>query len=602
MTATLLTVLPGMSQSLALACLMAVALGFVVIGAALGGRDRLAEADLLTGWSVVAGLYVVAGGALDLRLTLVALLALALVLVSAVVLWRRRDWPLETGTLKILAWMSPLLLATASMQPSQWDEFAQWLPNARYLALFDVFPSPGHPASDSVFPGYPPGMTVVFHLSGLLAGSFVDTVAPWFNLLLLAVAARMMIRLFEGETGGNPGWAVAAWGVLGVTALGTTFVPKLVLSAYADNATAVTMAVAAVLGLRLMERQGGLGRLIQFAAVFALLPMTKQGNFALMGLLALALAADGLRQGGRVRLGLMILGGALLPAIVVALAWRLHLASSGGDMPMRAFADWQWNLLPQTLTSMAHVIMSKGGYFGFGIAILALTVLGRMKRPEYRLARLFAVTFAGYNLFLLFVYLAILGGYESATAASYWRYNTHLGVLEMLAVALLAGAIARRVPVTPPVARAALLLAGAAVVIGPFAGAKYFRFDRQPAKMHALESIRDMAAMARPPHRLMVIDTRGSGFYAHYTDYHLGFGTQVVASVSVFNPNGVAANVKALKPDYLWVRTLSPAVAAELNLTLDDRASHLLARNDDGLHLVRSWPYPDGLDPAVEKD
>lgn len=592
--------LPGAAQALALLCLLAVVLGFAVIGAALGGRDRLPEADLLVGWAVVAGLFTIGGGALNLPLTQVALACLVLVAVSALVLWRRVEPPLDSGFLKVLAWMVPILLATASMQPSQWDEFAQWLPNARYLALFDVFPGPGNPASDSVFPGYPPGTTVVLYLTAQLAGTFVDNVAPWFNLLLLAVAARLMVRMFRGDD--RAGWTAAAWGVLGVTVLGTTFVAKLVLSAYADNATAVILAVSAVLGLRLMEGGRGHGRLIQFAAVFALLPMTKQGNFALMGLLVLALAADAWRRGGDLGRPGLRLGLALVPAAVVILAWRLHLSGSGGEMAIRAVADWQWSLLPETLASMWHVSSSKGGYFGFGLLVVVLAAAGRLRRPEHRLAPLFALMFLGYNAFLLFVYLAILGGYESANAASYWRYNTHLGVLEMMALAILAGMMAQRVRSGPALARALLVLGGIAVVIGPFAGARFFRFDRQPIKQQARETIREIAAMIGPQARLMVIDARGTGFYGHFTDYHLGFGTQVLANVSAFNSTGAAANVIALRPDYLWVRTLQPATAAELGLSLDGRASHLMARDEGGLRLVTSWPYPDGLDPATEKD
>lgn len=601
MISTVAPFLPGAAQIVSLAGLVLVALGFVTIGAALGGRDRLPEADLLAGWAMVAGLFTVAGGVFDIPLTIVTGLSAVMAVGSAVVLWRRGEPVLERGSLVVLLWMAPLLLATASMQPSQWDEFSQWLPNARYLNLFDAFPGPGHPASDSVFPGYPPGVTVVFYLVGQLIGHFTDTVAPWFNLLLLAGSARLMIRLFRGPDDSETLGAGAAWGVLGVTVLATTFVPKLVLSSYADTATAVAVGFSAVLGLRLWEggTKGGWGRAAQFALVFALLPMTKQGNFALMGLLVLALAWASWRGDGDWRRHWVLLGIALVPAVVATLAWRLHVSASGGDMSIRALSNWQWSLLPAILASMWHVAAAKGGYFGLGLVVLGLAV---WRRPAGQpLVPLFALIFAGYNVFLLFVYLAILGGYESANAASFWRYNTHLGVLEMLVAAMLAGLIWRRLG-SRRLGRAAVVFGGVAAVVGPFAAQKYIRFDRQPTKMDALVTITEMAKVIPGDAHLMVVDARGTGFFGHYANYHLGFGRHVIANFTAFDHTGIRGAIAGLQPDFIWVRTLTPAVTAELGLPLDETASHLLALEDGRLRLVKSWRYPAGLDPASDKD
>ena len=594
--------LPSAAQLLSLAGLLGVALGFAAIGAALGGRDRLAEADLPVGWAVVSGLFTVAGGVFDVSLGALALVSAGLVAAAVLTLWRRRQPPVTAGSLVVLLWMVPLLLATASMQPSQWDEFSQWLPNARYLALFDHFPGPGHPASDSVFPGYPPGMTVVFYLVGRLIGHFTDTVAPWFNLLLLASCARLMVRLFRGDDAVGRG---AAWGGLGVTILATGFVPKLVLSSYADTATAVAVAMAAVLGLRLCDdtkgaHTGGWGRAMPFALVFALLPMTKQGNFALMGLLILALGWESWRRGGPWRRRWAGLAVSLVPALAATLAWRLHVAGSGGDMVIRAPADWQWSLLPDILTSMRHVASAKGGYFGLALVLVGLAA---WRRPAGQpLVPLFALVFVGYNVFLLVVYLAILGGYESANAASFWRYNTHIGLLEMLAAAGPAGLVWRRLGHGRRLGRAMALLGAVLAVAVPFAAWKYVRFDRQPTKMNALATIAEMAPLLPPGARLMVIDARGTGFFGNYTNYHLGFGSHVVGNVTAFNHTGTASAIAKLRPDFLWVRTLTPEVAADLGLPLDESASRLLAVTADGLRPVMAWPYPADFDPASDKD
>ena len=52
-------------------------------------------------------------------------------------------------------------------------------------------------------------------------------------------------------------WGVAALGLLGVTVLSTTFVQKLVLSAYADSTTAVSLAVLGVLAWKILETLAG---------------------------------------------------------------------------------------------------------------------------------------------------------------------------------------------------------------------------------------------------------------------------------------------------------------------------------------------------------
>ncbi|RAU23015.1 hypothetical protein CU669_06475 [Paramagnetospirillum kuznetsovii] len=584
--------LPSAYQALALACLVVVVLGLVAIGAALAGRDRLPEADLLVGWSVVAGIVVVFGGWLGVSLTILSAVSLLLALGSALVLWRRRQAPLDGGVLRILVWMVPILVATASMEPSQWDEFSQWLPNARYLTLFDTFPGPGNPPTDSVFPAYPPAMTVIYLLSSRLGGHYFDTVAPWFNLLLLASSARLVVRLFRGDDGA--GWSATAWGVLAVTALGTTFVPKLVFSGYADTATAVAVAFSAILGLQL--RQGG-GRGLQFAAVFALLPMTKQGNFALMALLLGALVFDCLRHGdGVTRFGKQ-LALTMVPVIVVSLAWRLHVTAGVGELSVRAVSDWEWALLPDMLNSMAGVILSKGGYFGAGFLLVAIAVLGLGRQ---RLVTLFALCFLGYNIFLLVVYLAILAGYESAHAASYWRYNTHLGMLEMFVLTQVIGQRVGRLGAISLARRAALAVGGLAAIIIPFAAVKYIRFDRNPAKMDALRVIRDMAPLLPPAARLTVIDARGTGFYGNFTNYHLGYGQHVSQNLSTFNTAELAKVLTEHRPDYIWLRTQNPEVARIL--AQDPDASHLLKAEGDGWRVVKSWPFPPGIDPAGEKD
>ena len=71
------------------------------------------------------------------------------------------------------------------------------------------------------------------------------------NILLLMALAPIYVSMVTTGRGISKtpmeGWFAAALGILGVTVLSTTFVQKLVFTAYADTATAVLFAVIGIL-------------------------------------------------------------------------------------------------------------------------------------------------------------------------------------------------------------------------------------------------------------------------------------------------------------------------------------------------------------------
>jgi hypothetical protein len=332
--------------------------------------------------------------------------------------------------------------------------------------------------------------------------------------------------------------------------------------------------------------------------------MTKQGNFALMGLLLAAVAWESWRRGEGLPEPLGRLAALALPAVLVTLGWRLGIEAGVGELSVKPPAAWEWDLLPEMLTSMASVVASKGGYFGLGAVLAAAALLTlRSERSEWQAVRTFAALFLGYNAFLVFVYLAILGGSETATAASFWRYNTHLGMLELFAAAALAGMAWRRVAPRAGVRSALVALGCVAVIAGPFLSIKFLRFDRQPVKVHVRQVIAEMAPLLPPGGKLTIVDPRGSGFYANYVDYHLGFGRQVSFAISAYTGAAELARImERARADHLWVHTQTPASAAIIGLDLAPAASHLLAPEGSGWRLVRSWPFPGYTDPTAVKD
>lgn len=579
--------------------LLAVAAGFSAIGAAarlLAGGDRaLPEADLLVGWALVATLFIVAGSLTPVPFTVLAgLTALAAVAAFAILAWRRHPI-LPAGAGRTLVLLIPILLVTLSQIPSENDDFSQWLPNLRYLATVDHFPGPGLPISDSVFPAYPYATTIVAYLAGKLAGGLALTGVDRFNLLLLASLGLLLGRLFRGDAPARPGWAAAACGLAAVTLLSPTFVPKLVLSAYADAATSVALAFAAVLSLRAVEdERPSPALLLQIAAAFAAVLLTKQANLVLLVLLLAGVALTTRSAAGHLAPLAISLGAALL----AALAWRHQVGLiGGGEMGARSFGEWQFSVLPEILESMWTVMYNKGVYFGLALVLCWLGFASLRRRDgSAPLAIVFAITFLGFTAFLLWVYLAVYIGYEGRSAASFWRYHTQLGGLLLAATATVAGHLwrrseARRPGWLPQALKVACLVG---VVAGPVVAARHLRFDIHPVKAHVRAAVADMAGILPPDATLLVADPRGSGFFNNFVRWHLGLASKAkaVGGLSAFTPAGqVAPTLAATAPSHIYLLTSTPEVEATLGLTPPPEASSLLAHTASGWAVVRSWPF-----------
>ena len=141
---------------------------------------------------------------------------------------------------------------------------------------------------------------------------------------------------------------------------------------------------------------------------------------------------------------------------------------------------------------MLIVLSKKGAYLALVVVIVAFGLRGfwRSQTPFDRFAALIAMVVLGYNTFLLFAYVTTFGKFDALRAASYWRYNMHLGAL-VVAFAGYGGAqlwhqkLAGRFDI-----RRLAWLPIALVVIAPFGFAHKLRFDRTPMTVH----IRDVGA------------------------------------------------------------------------------------------------------------
>lgn len=604
----LMAYVPTAQQLVGLAAVLAVGLAFTGLGAAVVGGRRLIEADLVSGWAVVCLFFTLVGVAAPVPFTGLAVVTAVAAIAALYWTWRRDGRLLVPGGIRILVLAAPLLLIATGMMPSQWDEFSHWLVSERYLLDVDGFPRAGGPVNPASFPGYPYGVPLPVYLASRLSGFLVENGGALFNILLLLAAGSMFIRVVRKGSGHDqtvPTWSLAAFGILGVTLLNTTFVQKVILTAYADLPSAAALAFAAAAGWLMLEAaaagddDGARAHALQMGLAAAALVNAKQANLVLFAMLlaGVAIAALRDREVGLARL-LGLAPRFAAPAVVIYGVWQWHVAGhlTSGGMQVMAITDWQVEIIPQILATMGTIALKKGAYFGLMVVISACAVRAvvRFGGPFDRLAIITATIFVGYNSFLFFTYFAVFGGVDGINAVSYWRYNLHLGLLGVVCTgyggALLWRRFVNRVP-NPMIARTVV----AAVLVLPIVFAPKLRFDIRAPKIYVRAVGGDIAAMLPPGSRLAVIDPLDVGFYSKMMAYALQGVAVVVGRTTVHykrTPEVIQRFLDTGSPTHVWVHTQVPAVGQVLGQDLASRHSHLLAKEGSKWTLLKSWPYP----------
>ena len=601
-------------QVVALAAAAVVWLGFTAIGAAVGGRRRLGEIDYLVGWSLVSFGFTFAGVFLRIPFTWLAAAAGFAAAVGAFMAWRRDRRLLPDGIGRIALLGLPFLIMVSAVQGSQWDEFTDWLVIPRYLLETDAFPSRDNPFSKAVFTGYPYSWHFVSYLVGRLAGGLIESAGALSNVILLFAYGLLMVRLMLTAAGRHPEaepvrWSLAALAMLLVTLLNPTFAQKIVLTAYAETASAVAAGSALVLGWMVLEalaaREYDRARTLAWSMglVLALLANLKQATLVLVVLIVLATAFVALRDRAvPLKRFVRLLGAMVLPTVAIYLAWRYHVATelTRGEMPLRPPGEWFIALIPQILAKMAIVLAKKGAYLALALAVIGFGVVGfwRARTSFDRLAALAALVMLGYNAFLLFAYLASFSKFDALRAASYWRYNMHLGGV-VVAFAAYGGALLWRRWLSGRVRIARLAwLPVVLIIAAPFVFAPKLRFDREPMTRNFRVVGAAVAALAKPGDRIFNVDPHGSGESSAALTYELGERAGYAGQVSAFTRQASKAFRKALanpRTNALVLHTQLPDFATALGLTLPADRTYFLRRQADGAwRVVGSWPRPKG--------
>jgi hypothetical protein len=593
---TILALLPDMVQVKGLGAVLAAGCVLAALGAA-GGGTRLREADLAAGWGLAAALLTGVGTLTALRLDVVAA---ALTVSAAAGLWRlkcREEAFLPPGAGPAALLLLPLLLLVAAMVPSQWDEFSQWLWNAAYLAEHDLLPRRGLPLHPGSFPGYPFGAAVLPYLAACFAGGLIEQAGALGNILLLGSLGLALARLMAAGQGvPRPGRGMLAAGLLLATLAGPTFVAKVALTAYADTGTAVFLALGMLLGWAMLEALAA-GRSSEALAlgwkaslVLAGLAAFKQSNLVLLALLGVGLALVVLRD-PRIswRRGAVGLAVVFALPLAVSLLWRLHVARHlpGQEFTVRPFSLWALDALPEILSSMGTVAINKGGHFGsmLLLAWLGARSLWRGQGGVGRLLTVATVVALGYQAFLLFSYVAAFDRVEAVAAASYWRYNQHVGALVTLALVAWAAAL-RPVSLPPRVGTGAAVLAFCL----PLLLTPLIRFDRERPKPHLRQVAQQTAPLLAAGDVLAVVEPGDAGFTWLAVRWPLRVaGARVDGLFNLADAGAGTIAARLAGASHVLVRRPTPAVAAVLGVDVPAGTTLLLRREAGGWTILHRW-------------
>ena len=442
---------------------------------------------LLTAWGVVTPL--------SLRIPAAAFLLLSLA-GMAVARDRWHDDLAEVGRALVIA--APCLWVMADIQASQVALLAVILPNAGYLYDHAAFPSLAGAPSFSELPVAPYNTEFVSFLGSQFGGGFAANTPSLFTVLLHVVAGMLIARALAGDK--RPGWRLTGLGLALATVIDPGFVPRVSFSGYGESPLAITLLFAGWLAAGTLNRLASGERpcgLVPLAAVLAAMVNAKQqalGLFlaAVVGLFTVA-ALD--RRIGW-RAAVRTIGLAALPAaaLYVAWAWYVHHAFPQGQLNPRPITAWPWAMLPEIFGDMGKVLLQKG-YYAVWLVAFAAGAWRRWRTPGATgyVLRGAAAVFVLYTGFLVVTYLGWFYGEHS-----YFRYNTQLSMLIVLALTL----VARDRLAVAETPRPWLAWAGAAAIavlmVVPLAWPHPLRFDRtmpqpwlQAATRHLANAVKD---------------------------------------------------------------------------------------------------------------
>ncbi len=599
-------------QILVLGCVAFMWVGFRYIGAGIMGRERLFEVDHLVGWAVVSTIFTFGGVFFDISFTSLSWISMALAIGLAGVVVYRDGFKIPINVARLFVLFLPLLVLVSAMRGSQWDEFSTWLVVPQFLLVTDQFPDSSSKIPGQALIAYPYSWNYLSYLVGRLTGRFFENSGSLSNVFLLLGFAVLSIKLISIGLGRNegvkrPSWALCAIAAITVSLANPTFAQKVVLTAYADVASAITTAVAAILGWFLIEALiEGQHRLaqkyaLQMGAVFLVLVNLKQSTLVLFILVVIAVSMVVMRD-NRIRFWdyVRCLPAIVLPPILIYLAWRyyVNLELSSRELSVLPFDSWALVQIPVILWAMLVVLAKKGFYLFLMVVIVGFGVRGfwRNETPFDRFSAILAAIILAYSAFLFFIYVSVFGENSGPKVYSYWRYNMHLGFLFVAFVSYGGAIFWRRYEMGQYFGRRTTVLPVILIIIAPFVFAKKLRFDKVPTITHFRHVASEVAKKATKTDLIYAVDPTGSGESGVITGYEVGQRATYRGYISAFHRDKLSMLRAVLKDNqysmiifYSYIREFDDV----LGMSLDTEASHLLQRQgNDHWKIVDSWPLP----------
>jgi hypothetical protein len=583
--------------------------GVLAAAAALVGLGRLLtigraapEAALIAGWGGAALLLTLWGvlTPASLRYPGAAVLAAGFAgLAIPGARLSRREW---RSIARIVVLAVPLLAVMASARPSEPDTFLNLLPNASYLYDHAAFPADGRASAHSYLPAAPYNLQLAAFLADLLTPDFAANALIGFNVLLQLAAALLLARLATGAEDERtvPSWGAGALGLLLVTAFNPGFVPRFHVSSYSEASVTVALAFAGWEAAQALERIAARrpagGTLGALALTLAALVNIKQDSIALVAAL-LATAALLALAGAASARALAALALAAVPAAVLYLAWRWFVLThvTGGELTPMPVSAWQPGAIPLILWHMLETIGQKLFFYAVLAAALAAGAW-RLRRRGLDLATRTAALLAGcvvlYNAALLFAYVAFFPGTMGSDAHSYFRYSTHLSLLLMIAIVLLAREEARdrRWTWSAEFRRMVPVALVVAMLASPVVFVRFLRFDLELPALRVWQIARETASDLGDRDRVALLLPGDNGSVAPTLE-------TVLRSVPPRHPDLDLLLVDRLAPDTLDTLAAKGYRVALLSCApagfddVPEGSGALLRRDDAGWHSVRSWRY-----------
>jgi hypothetical protein len=569
---------------------------FVGLGRLLSKGSSMPELGLIVGWGAFC-LVLTFWGAftpVGMRFPAITLAAIGLAgFVAGVLRWPAQEWG---GIGRLTALSLPLLAVLASAVPSLPDTFLNLLPNAAYLFDHGTFPGDARPPSYSFLPGAPYNLQFASFLAGVISPVFPANALIAFNLILQLGFALFLARIIAGRGNfGWPSWLAMAIALLLTFALNPGFVPRYDLSGYGEASVTVATAFGAWL---LARGNGDRGPAVMAAGVLAALVNIKQDSIAIvLGLIlcALAIALLGPRAERRIAIGGVVL--AAVPAFAIYGAWRWYALThfAAGELKPLPFAQWHFGELVSILGSIGRAIFEKP-YFFLCLAAAFIATILRLRTQGWnaatRVGFMLCGTFLVYNAALLYAYIAHFPETMSSQAHSYFRYNTHLGLLLVLALVLLSrdAAEARIARLNSVFQRIGAGVVIAAALLVPFAFLHVVRFDLEQPELRASRIASNAAAEIGDRDRVALLLPGDNGSLA----------TVLETELRDFAPRHPDVTVKALRvlgPDTLRdlaeenydIALLSCALQPILGVSPGQGA--ILRRSGNEWNIVRTWSY-----------